>query len=512
MPTRLLKSDTRSRNEVTLILGNQLFHDFYDSGPFLMMEDPGIATHYHYHKLRILHQFICMREFRDHLIDHGHEVSYLEYPDSLRLGENSFFERLSLLTNTHDFKTIRTARIPDTSFRDQLIAWGEAAQVNIVFIPSPQFLVSDDYFSKYLNKYKKPFMKNFYEGVRKDYKILLDKNNGPEGGQWSFDSDNRKKLPKSIDIPTLPYYEISKHQADVHSLVEEHFAKHPGNLPAVDADLWIPTKRKDALLFLNAFLLERFSHFGPYEDSITNDSDFVFHSALSPLINIGILSPTEVIQAAIAHARLQKVPIESLEGFVRQIIGWREFIHGIHQNFHEEQIRENFFNHKRLMKSCWYEGTTGLPPVDDAIKKANRLGYNHHIERLMILSNCMLLTEIDPSAVHRWFMEMFLDSYEWVMGPNVYGMAQFSDGGIFATKPYISGSNYILKMSHYSKGDWCDIWDGLYWSFIDRNLTFFQKNPRLSMMPRQLLKMDPGRKARIFSLAQNFRDKVSTMG
>ncbi len=476
-----------------------------------MVEDHGIATHYQYHKLRVLHQFVSMREFRDHLIHKGLEVIYFEYPDSLKLGKNSFFERLSLVTKEHDIKTLKTARIPDVSFREQLIAWGKATQVNVVFITSPQFLISDEYFAKYLGKYKKPFMKNFYEGVRKDHQILLDKNKEPEGGQWSFDSENRKRLPKSIQIPLLPVYKRSHHQSVVHSLVQVNFAKNPGNLPALDADLWIPTNRKDALLFLKAFLLERFSHFGPYEDSITSDSDFVFHSALSPLINIGLLSAAEVIQQAITHGKMNKVPIESLEGFVRQIVGWREFIHGIHQNFYEEQARKNFFNHQRLMKSCWYDGTTGLPPVDDAIKKANRLGYNHHIERLMILSNCMLLTEINPTAVHRWFMEMFLDSYEWVMGPNVYGMSQFSDGGIFATKPYISGSNYILKMSHYAKGPWCDIWDGLYWSFISKNIGFFEKNPRLSMMPRQLLRMDPARKSRLFSLAQNFREEVSSM-
>lgn len=509
MPQGLSNSMHTAQDAFTLVLGNQLFHDYYDQGPFLMVEDKEIATTYRYHKLRVLHQFVCMRDFRDHLIDEGAEVLYFEYPESIELGAGSFFKRLSQLAKKISIKTLKTAAIPDVRFRNQLLTWGEKTGVRIDFSKSPQFITSDQAFVSYLGKYKHPFMKTFYEGIRKNKKILLEDDGTPEGGQWSFDSENRKKLPKSLLIPDLPIYKQSKHYEAVHSLVEKHFDLHPGNLPSSPKGLWIPTKRETALSFLEDFLKKRFSQFGPYEDSITNKSDLVFHSALSPLINIGLLNPDEVIERAISHAKKYKTPIESLEGFVRQVLGWREFIHGIHQNFYEKQASENFFDHKRLMKSCWYDGSTGLPPVDDAIKKANRLAYNHHIERLMILSNVMLLSEIHPHAAHQWFMEMYLDSYEWVMGPNVYGMSQFSDGGVFATKPYISGSNYILKMSDYTKGDWCDIWDGLYWSFIHRNLKFFQKNPRLSMMPRQLEKMDTGRKERIFGFADRFKDSVS---
>ena len=183
----------------------------------------------------------------------------------------------------------------------------------------------------------------------------------------------------------------------------------------------------------------------------------------------------------------------------------------IHENFFELESESNFFKHERKMKPCWYEGKTGIPPVDDAIKKTLKLAYNHHIERLMILSNVMLLTELNPKEVHRWFMEMYVDSYEWVMGPNVYGMGQFSDGGIFATKPYLSGSNYILKMSNYPKGEWCEIWDGLYWSFIHRNSSFFAKNPRLSMMNALLFKMEPKKKERLLTLAENFKNATSIL-
>ena len=191
-------------------------------------------------------------------------------------------------------------------------------------------------------------------------------------------------------------------------------------------------------------------------------------------------------------------------------MGWREFVRGVYQNFSDVQESKNFFNHHSLLTSHWYEGTTGLPPVDDAIMKAQDFGYRHHIERLMILSNIMLLCEFHPQEVHRWFMEMFVDSADWVMGPNVYGMGQFSDGGVFATKPYISGSNYILKMSDYKKGEWCDVWDGLFWRFIGKHRDFFAKQYRLSFMVVTLDKMEAKKKTRLLAAAEEFLgDKTS---
>lgn len=234
------------------------------------------------------------------------------------------------------------------------------------------------------------------------------------------------------------------------------------------------------------------------------------HSALSPLINIGLLNPDEVVREALAMAKTRSLPLASLEGFIRQVIGWREFIYGIDLVFGERQSSSNFFKHERKLKPCWYDATTGLPPVDDAIRKALQRGYNHHIERLMVLSNVMLLTGVAPSEVHRWFMEMYVDAHEWVMGPNVFGMGQFSDGGIFATKPYICGSNYIRKMSDYPTGPWCETWDALYWSFIDRNQEFFSRNPRLSMMAAMLRKMPSQKRARYRELAREFQERTTS--
>ena len=202
--------------------------------------------------------------------------------------------------------------------------------------------------------------------------------------------------------------------------------------------------------------------------------------------------------------------MNSIEGLIRQIMGWREFIRGIYHNFSEIQENRNFFNHQRKLTSAWYDGTTGIVPVDNAIIKVNKYGYLHHIERLMVMSNVMLLCEVDPKEVHRWFNEMFVDSMDWVMGPNVYGMGQFSDGGIFATKPYICGSNYLIKMSDYKKGQWSDELDALYWSFIDRNRDFFSKNPRLSMMVNLFDKMSEEKKSNILILSELIKERLTS--
>jgi deoxyribodipyrimidine photolyase-related protein len=205
----------------------------------------------------------------------------------------------------------------------------------------------------------------------------------------------------------------------------------------------------------------------------------------------------------------KNIPINAAEGLVRQIIGWREFIYGVYWRNMPEYKSLNYWNHKNQLKDCWYDGTTGIPPLDDAIRQSHDLAYTHHINRLMIISNMMNLCRVDPSHMYEWFMEMYIDSADWVMVPNVYGMGTFADGGIFSTKPYICGSSYMLKMSNYKKDVWCDIVDGLYWKFISDNEEFFKSNPRLGLMVNALKKIKEDRKTRIFNEAESFIDLVT---
>ena len=506
---------------LTLILGNQLYRQWL-GGPDLqlgpqdtvvMVEDLGVASAYRYHKLRLLHTFVAMRSFRDALVEQGIRVHYFELPESEGI---TFFERLGSELAVQQSSELRVAEIADPGFQHNLEAFCLASGVRLTVLPSPDFLESAGESRQWFEGKRRPFMKTFYERQRKRLGLLLEADGSPTGGQWSFDADNRKRLPKGYTERALPVVRPSRHDGAVREVVTRYFPNNPGEL----GPLFIPYDHSGADNWLTCFLQERFADFGPYEDALSGHFASLNHSLLSPLLNIGLLNPAAVIQAAVDQAAIdhgdslfpspRSIPLASLEGFVRQVIGWREFVRGIHLSHGERQAQGNFWDHHRSLSACWQDGTTGLPPLDQAIKRANRLGYNHHIERLMVISNLMLLCEVQPREVYQWFMERYLDSYDWVMGPNVYGMGQMSDGGIFATKPYICGSNYILKMGDFRRGPWCEIWDGLYWRFIDRHRPFFQTNPRLAMMVRLLDRMDTAKREGLFNQAEQFIAETTT--
>jgi deoxyribodipyrimidine photolyase-related protein len=504
---------------LTLILGDQLHPDWLSPSPLqlaagdrvLMVEDLGVASAYRYHQLRLLHTFVAMRSFRDALLERGVAVHYFELPQSAGC---SFWQRLAAeLADPGPGAgppELRVAEIADRGFEAGLVRWCQDQGVALSVLPSPAFLESVAESQAWFGGRRRPLMRSFYERQRQRLGLLLEADGTPTGGRWSFDADNRRRLPKGYLEPPLPMVPASRHEPEVRALIGQHFASHPGEL----GPLWIPYDHPQAQAWLACFLEERLVGFGPYEDALSQHHDTLHHSLLSPLLNTGLLTPAAVIEACLAHARRceargEPVPIASLEGFVRQLIGWREFVRGIDRVHGERQASSNFWNHHRRLAPCWDDGSSGLPPLDRAIRRVNRLGYNHHIERLMVISNLMLLCEIHPLEVHRWFMERYLDSAEWVMGPNVFGMGQMSDGGIFATKPYICGSNYILKMGDFKRGPWCEIWDGLYWRFIERHRSFFQANPRLSMMVHLLDRIDPARRQALAAAAETFLSRAT---
>ena len=227
------------------------------------------------------------------------------------------------------------------------------------------------------------------------------------------------------------------------------------------------------------------------------------------MMNVGLLSPQFVIDEALQFASKHEIPLNSLEGFIRQIIGWREFIRSVYELKGSKERTRNFWGFTRKIPASFWNGTTGIEPIDLTIKKVLETGYCHHIERLMVLGNFMLLCEFDPDEVYRWFMELFIDAYDWVMVPNVYGMSQFADGGLMSSKPYISGSNYLMKMSNYPKGEWQEVWDALFWNFLDNQRAFFLKNPRLSMLVRTFDKWDDNKKKSMYTTANKY---LSSLG
>ena len=482
-----------------LILGNQLFPLRHlpppAAMPVFMAEDIGLCTYEKHHQQKIVLFIAAMRSYADALRDAGYDVHYVTLDSK---DTRPYETKLGDALNEAGERRIHHFEIEDKAIEQRLIAFATEEGIQREELASPMFTCSRSDFSEFAAGKSRLLMGDFYKQQRRRLDVLIDDDGQPTGGRWSFDTDNRKKLPRTVTPPEVPAPSRSAHVDDVVKLVECEFPDHPGKA----SEFWWPTTRQQAMYWLDDFIESRLEQFGPYEDAMTTRSATVYHSLLSPCLNLGLLTPAEVVEKVAARA--QDLPIQCIEGFIRQVIGWREFVRGIYREFGEQQETSNFWSHERELTESWYDGSTGIPPLDDTIHTAQRLGWTHHIPRLMVAGNLMTLSEIRPSSAHRWFMEMYVDSSEWVMGPNVFGMGLYSDGGIFATKPYICGSNYLLKMSDYGKGPWCDVVDGLYWRFIGKHRDFFASNPRLALMPRALDRLSAERRSRIFAAAEDF--------
>ena len=327
----------------------------------------------------------------------------------------------------------------------------------------------------------------------------------PEGGKWTYDDLNREKYPKDKVPPIVNYVNKDSDFESAKKYVDDFFENNYGE---INSSKIYPYDFKSADDWFESFLTERYDEFGPYEDAVVKEKSVLNHSLLSPIINSGLIDPNLIMIKSVEFYKKNNIRLNSCEGFIRQIIGWREFIRGVYVAKGSEERTRNFWGFNRKIPISFYEGTTGIEPVDDTILKINKSGYANHIERLMIIGNFMLLCEFDPNEVYRWFMELFIDSYDWVMVPNVYGMSQFADGGLMSTKPYISGSSYVLKMSNYKKGDWCPIWDSLFWNFINKQRDFFLTNPRMRMLVSTYDRMKTEKKENITLTSHNYLETL----
>jgi deoxyribodipyrimidine photolyase-related protein len=366
---------------------------------------------------------------------------------------------------------------------------------------SPLFILPANEAIERYQKSKK-HMARFYKQLRQDKKILLDTNGEPEGGKWSFDDENQKKLPKGEEVPADPVFYNNDDTENAKKWLQNIKAETYG-----DTNVWLPYSHEEAEKWLVIFLKERFHKFGKYEDSLSTKHIRLFHSTISPLLNIGLLTPERVLKSVLEYGKKYSIELNNLEGLVRQIIGWREFIRAAYECDGSKMRTANFWKHTNTLPDSFWNAKTGIQPIDLVISTTLKYGYNHHIERLMVLGNFMLLIKTHPDDVYRWFMSMYVDAYDWVMVPNVYSMSQFADGGIFATKPYISGSNYLKKMSDYPSGNWEELWTALYWNFIGEHQDFFLANYRLSMMPRLLQNMSPEKKENFSKIATAYFKK-----
>ena len=489
-------------NNTFLLLGNQLFDPkiLKDQGckRVFMAEDYSLCTYEKHHKLKIYLYLCAMREYKDELQRNGIQVDYFSL--EARTDKQTYIEFFINFLNKEKIDRINIFEIENKFFEKKVLTSLEGAGVEYDLSATPMFLFSRKEFDSLYGKNKTFRLGNFYKVGRKKFNILVDNEGNPLDGRWSFDEENRKKIPANTNIPELPKFAPSKYHDAVSTLVEKHFFEHPGSTKNV----WFPVTRLKALELLDDFLIQRLANFGAYEDAMLKDQNFLFHSCISAMLNIGLITPDIVIQKALDLFKKNKAPLNSIEGFVRQILGWREFVRGIYQLRGAKQKKSNFWGHQRKLSQSWYDGSTGLLPLDDCIKSALKDGYSHHIPRLMVICNLMNMCEIDPKYTYKWFMEMYIDASDWVMIPNVFGMATYSDGGLMSTKPYTCSSNYILKMSNYERGAWCDVIDGLYWRFIQKNIDFYSSNPRLSFQTRVLSRMSEDRKTLIFKKAEEF--------
>jgi deoxyribodipyrimidine photolyase-related protein len=490
--------------EVNLLFPHQLFqkHELLENKlSTFLIEEHLFFNEFNFHKMKLAFQRASMKSHLSLLIEKEIKVEYIEAQDD-RSDVRKLIDSLAQL----GVKTIHYIDPTDNWLSRRVKESAGKNHIALICYENPSFINSLEDLSTFFRKDKKSFFQTtFYKQQRLKHNILLENGDQPAGGKWSFDGDNRKKYPKGKTPPTIQYPSSDTIWEEAVAYVKQNYANNIGEL---NSSPIYPYTLNETNKWLNQFFEFRFHGFGDYEDAIVVNESILHHSVLTPMLNVGLIEPKEIIEKAVVYATKNGVALNSLEGFVRQIMGWREFIRGMYECKGVESRNSNFWGFNRKIPASFYNGTTGIGPVDETIKRVLKDGYCHHIERLMILGNFMLLCEFHPKEVYRWFMEFFIDAYDWVMVPNVYGMSQFADGGFFATKPYISGSNYVMKMSNHPKGEWQQVWDGLFWRFMHVNRDFFLKNPRLGMLVRTFDKMSPEKQASMITTADDFLNKL----
>ncbi|MBC7406450.1 MAG: cryptochrome/photolyase family protein [Candidatus Parcubacteria bacterium] len=474
-----------SPKNITLILGDQLYHNhpaLEIETNYVMLESKDFNTEFLYHKARILYCFVAMREYADHLISLDKTVDYYRFDKQIDL--EMLFDILA--GAKHGYTDIYIVEVDDKGFKKTIIELAQKFNLNLHWLVSPKFLTRQVDWNAYRTKHAKGLrMNDFYIMQRRRLGLFIDNEGNSSLGKWSLDEENRKKIPKTETVIKRPKAYQSRHEIEAKKLIETHFCDNYGSL----SGLYFPVNRPQALELLEEFGKLYFEKFGIYEDALTARDPFLFHSTISPLLNNGLLTPQEVVDWVM---RQNHIPDNSREGFIRQIIGWREWVNCLYWNVYRDNlVSYNFFgNHKKLPNYFWDKSELGSIqsnlPLYNALASVFDYAYCHHIERLMVISNWMTLNEYDPMECYEWFMTMFIDSYSWVMVANVLGMGLYADGGIFATKPYVAGGNYLKKMSDYPSGkgdqDWEKLWTDKFWDFVLKHEQVFAKNPRMNML------------------------------
>ena len=497
-----------------LILGDQLSHQIaslrdihIDTDIVLMAEVGAEVTYVKHHKRKIAFLFAAMRHFADELRRAGTTVIYRHFDDPDNGG--SLESEVKQVIAARQISKLVVTMPGEYRLMEIMKSWQSTLGIAVELREDDRFLCSLDKFATWADGRRQLRMDFFYRDMRRDYNILMD-GSEPIGGKWNFDSDNRESPKAGMVIPPPLQFAPDDMTSDVLGLVAARCADHFGDLD----DFGFAVTRQQALAVLDHFIDQRLPDFGRYQDAMLLDEPWVYHSHIGFYLNAGLLLPAEVIAAAETAYHSGHAPLNSVEGFIRQILGWREFVRGIYWLKMPGYADLNFFEAERHLPEFFWTGDTKMLCMAQAVDATRKFAYAHHIQRLMVLGNFALLAGIAPSQVNAWFLIVYADAYEWVELPNVSGMVLFADGGYLASKPYAAGGAYINRMSNYCRechykvsqknGAAACPFNYLYWDFLIRNRAKLQDNARLGMMYRSLDRMDVEKIAAIRHDADQF--------
>lgn len=512
---------SRTSHTLRLVLGDQLNpeHSWFQAVDpevvHVLMEVRQETDYVLHHAQKILAIFAAMRDFARHLREAGHRVRYVALDDPSN--RQSITENLAALVQHYEARRLEW-QSPDEWRLDTLLrTWAEQQQFTTLEVGSEHFLTARNEMAELFAGRKQWLMEHFYRHMRRRFALLLDAQGKPEGGQWNFDHDNRKPWPGTPSEP-VDARPVHDHRA-LWALLQRCGVKSLGDSQA-ECIRW-PLNRSEALACLDAFIKTTLPHFGDFEDAMSSTSQRLFHSLLSFALNVKMLNPLEVVQRAEAAYRSGDAPLAAVEGFIRQIAGWREYVRGIYWAHMPGYDERNALDHHLPLPHWFWSGDTRMRCMQHAIGQSLQTAHAHHIQRLMVIGNFSLLAGLDPQALHGWYLGVYIDAFEWVELPNTLGMSQWADGGLIATKPYVSSGAYISRMSDYCQGCTYDHkqklgegacpFNALYWDFFDRHEPILGGNTRLGMVYRQLQKMQGSQLDALRAQAADIRARIENL-
>jgi len=511
----------KTYKKIRLILGDQLnsFHSWFsetnDDILYVLMELKSEQEYVTHHIQKVSAFFAAMRDFSNQLKEKGHHVHYIKITDED--SKLSFTENLITLAKKHNAEAIDYQK-PDEYRLDQKLGELKNENYKTTVFDTKHFITERNELTEFFKNKKQLLLENFYQHLRKKHNILVSGKGEPEGGQWNFDKQNRKKLPKNHNVTHLRAFEndVSDVLKDVKSAKIKFFGKE-------EVKIKYPINREQSLRMLNDFIKNGLQNFGSFQDAMHTDHWRLYHSLLSFSLNTKQISPKEVIDKTVDfyHSNESNVEIKQVEGFVRQILGWREYVRGVYWKEMPSYKKENFLKLKEDLPTFYWDGNTKMNCLKHSINQSLDYSYAHHIQRLMVTGNFALLAGVHPDQVDEWYLGIYADALEWVQLPNTRGMSQFADGGILGTKPYVSSANYINKMSnycadcYYSKtktyGDKACPFNSLYWNFIDQHEDKLSNNPRMGMMYSLWGKREQEEKTKILEQANEYLTNINEL-